>query len=552
MFLHLLRAIRIFVRRFAVPALRDRDRARNALAFRLALEELGGAWIKLGQALALRFDLLPEEYCYELFRLLDRLPAFPYVTVRTIVEEDLNAPLERMFFSFEVSPFAAASIGQVHRAVLMDGTHVAVKIRRPGIVKAMRRDLRAMALLARILDGIGVAGGETCQSFVDELARWIDDELDFTVEARHGNQLAANSEQNRTERIARVFMAYSATRVITTELLDGTPLIEVIGAIRRGDDAFLEAFASEGHDLGRVAEHFVWNSLNQIYRFGLFHADVHPANLIVMEDDVIGYVDFGIVARLDDVVRQSLAYYASQLFAGRVDRAVDELLRWISPSGYTNLRDARADLSAVMEEYIASYANTSGRRQPVSRSANFEIGIMKVIRRHSLVVSPNIVLYLKTAITGNSVIFEIAPDLDLANQENQFFGRLLLAEARRWLDPPEALSMSYEIAHRVGRALGITDSLQDFEFQAQGAAEDVRRRLVRFRLAAAAAGAATVVIVWNGDRLPLADVRRRLLVVGTALVAVGFAIASYREGSRLPRRRDSSFPRDSRRRSHRR
>ena len=150
----------------------------------------------------------------------------------------------------------------------------------------------------RILDWSHVFGATRSRDVIDEFARWTADELDYMVEARQAVLLYQNAQGDKVERIARVHRDYTTSRVLTTELIVGIPLIDIMIAKREGNTAYLEALAARGHDLDRIVRNLDWNMLNQVYVFGYFHADLHPANLFVLPGDAIGYVDFGIVGQL--------------------------------------------------------------------------------------------------------------------------------------------------------------------------------------------------------------------------------------------------------------
>ena len=324
--------------------------ARSACA--LAFERLGGAWIKLGQMLALRFDLLPADYCDELFKLLNQVEPFSYDEVRLIIRQELGADPETIFQSFSHASFAAASIGQVHRAVLHSGDVVAVKVQRPGIRTTLAADIALMYSTTRILDWTHVFGATRSREVIDEFARWTADELDYLVEARQAVLLYQNAQGDKVERIARVHRDYTTSRVLTTELIVGIPLIDIMIAKREGNTAYLEALAARGHDLDRIVRNLDWNMLNQVYVFGYFHADLHPANLFVLPGDAIGYVDFGIVGQLPDRVRDSLTRYSWLLFRGEVESAVLELMRWLAPGPSTDIGTTRRQLIRVHQAFL--------------------------------------------------------------------------------------------------------------------------------------------------------------------------------------------------------
>ena len=329
----------VFFRFFIAPALHlpGGDQRSGPVRMRLAFQRLGGAWIKLGQMLALRFDLLPAAYCDELFKLLNQVEPFSYDEVREIIRQELGADPETIFQSFSHESFAAASIGQVHRAVLHSGEAVAVKVQRPGIRTTLGADIELMYASTRILDWTHVFGATRSREVIDEFARWTADELDYLVEARQAVLLYQNAQGGKGERIARVHRDYTTSRVLTTELIVGIPLIDVMIAKREGNTEYLEAFAAAGHDLDRIVRTLDWNMLNQVYVFGYFHADLHPANLFILPGDAIGYVDFGIVGQLPDRVRDSLTRYSWLLFRGEVESAVLELMRWLAPGPATDI-----------------------------------------------------------------------------------------------------------------------------------------------------------------------------------------------------------------------
>ena len=170
---------RVVATRLVVPWVLRRKAPARAARMQAALEELGGLWIKLGQALALRFDILPADYCLQFFQLLNRIEPFSEQTARAILEHELRRPVERVFPVFEWQPYAAASIGQVHRAELPDGTRVAVKIQRPGIRALVRADLTLMRIMAALIDAVPGIGQLHARALVEEFARWTEEELDY-------------------------------------------------------------------------------------------------------------------------------------------------------------------------------------------------------------------------------------------------------------------------------------------------------------------------------------------------------------------------------------
>jgi ubiquinone biosynthesis protein len=478
---------------FLAPALGLGQHARvpAPVRLRMALERLGAAWVKFGQMLAMRPDLLPAAYCDELFRLLNAVEPFPYEQVRTIVADELGDVPEVVFASFEPQSFASASIGQVHRATLQSGEAVAVKVQRPGIREALEADIRLMRSFAFLLDRTHLFGSTPSRTVIDEFARWTADELDYLVEARQATLMHEHAEGAAVERIARVYRAFSTSRVLTTELIEGIPLIDIVVAARDHDVAYLQALADAGHDLDRIVLHLDWNMLNQVYVFGYFHADLHPANLYVLPGDAIGYVDFGIVGRLSDGVRESLRRYGRRLFQGKVEMAIEELMRWLTPTEVTDAAEARRRLVRVHEAFLyeatgtrpprPSMAGPTANPNPYLRLA---VGILDVIREEGLMVSASIVAYLRMLVTLGTLRHQLARSYDVAPVVRRFFQRQVRQESLAFLDPRLGMDRVDAAAARLQKGFAFLDFVADQEPALRAASESflgVRARVRSFR-----------------------------------------------------------------------
>ena len=513
---------------------------------RLAFEQLGGAWIKLGQMLALRFDLLPAAYCDELFKLLNQVAPFSYAEVRKIIRQELGSEPDVIFRSFAPESFAAASIGQVHHAVLRSGVRVAVKVQRPGIREILQADIDLMYATTWALDWTHVFGSTRSRDVIEEFARWTADELDYLVEARQAVLLWEHARGDRHERIAQVYRDYTTSRVLTTEYIEGIPLIQIMVAKREGNVAFLADLEARGHDLDRIVRHLDWNMLNQVFVFGYFHADLHPANLFVLPGDAIGYVDFGIVGQLPDRVRDSLTRYSWLLFRGEVEGAVRELMRWLAPGPSTDTASARWQLVRVHQAFlydtVASRSRVTptapgpiheGTANPYSRLA---VEILETIRDHELSMSSSIVGYLKMLVTLGTLRHQLAVDYDLPANVRRFARRLARQQATAWLDPRRSLDRLYAGTGRLQRALEFVEFLEAQEpviIEAQSSLfgfrrriRSARRRLVSLGMSVLVVGAILyLVLVFPDDTrrmlpsgMPYTWVHIGLLVVLLALI----------------------------------
>jgi ubiquinone biosynthesis protein len=291
----MLRATRLLRRRGAKSAARPGERLAAAFT------ELGPSFIKLGQLLSTRADLLGEEITLDLVLLQDRLPPFPGTEARALIEAEFGQALETLFSAFDETPVAAASIAQVHFAVTGDGREVAVKVLRPGIVRAFARDLDLFLWLARLIERTRPALRRLKPvEVVETLAQSVEIEMDLRFEAAAASELAENFAGDHSFRVPQIDWQRTGRTVLTTERIAGI----------RVDDP--EALAAAGHSIADLLRNAASAFFKQVFRDGFFHADLHPGNMFVAPDGALAVVDFGIMGRLDRETR----YYLADMLIG--------------------------------------------------------------------------------------------------------------------------------------------------------------------------------------------------------------------------------------------
>ncbi len=320
-----------------VPGRRKRDEAAGLpahVAFRRALEELGPTAVKFGQALSTRADVLPPEWVAELRELQDKVAPVAFDEVRAVVEEELGEPLDRLFSSFDPEPVAAASMAQVHFAVLTTGEPVAVKVQRPGIRTVINRDLSLLTQAARIAEArIQWCAQHNVASLVAEFARNLRGELNFDLEARNTKLLGSNLADDARASTPRVYDRMSGPRVLTAERVAGYR------------PANTEALDAAGVDRPTLARNFAAIVVKQILRDGCFHADPHGGNVLIASGGRIFFLDCGNVAFVPPHVRDQLVHMLFALLEGDASEVSAQMTGIGVATANTDMTALRADVS---------------------------------------------------------------------------------------------------------------------------------------------------------------------------------------------------------------
>jgi len=285
-------------------------------ACRLAFEKLGPTYIKLGQILSMRPDIVPEEYIREFRKLQEHVPPFPFEVTKTTIEQELKKPLNELFATFEKEPIASASLGQVYRAFLHDGTEVAVKVQRPRIKRILMQDLRIIAFLIRKLEKHMpelryLRPTQALQTFKESLM----DEIDYRKEARNADRFAYQLREETGIAVPKIYWSHTHVRVLTMEFLRG---------IRMGDK---KAIHEHNVDHNKVLEHCMRGCFLSIFSYGFFHADPHPGNVWILDDNRICYLDFGMMGTLDKEDRRNILLHLLFLSQEHIESAIYYLLK---------------------------------------------------------------------------------------------------------------------------------------------------------------------------------------------------------------------------------
>ena len=379
---------------------------------RLVFEELGPTFIKLGQLLSTRPDLIPAEYLDELARLQDEVPPFSLAEVHAIFREELGRSPDEVFHYFDADPLAAASIGQVHRARLDSGAEVVVKVQRPDIENVIAVDLEILAHLAGLMEQyLEEVQGHRPTAIVQEFARSLSREIDFAVELANVQRFARQFKNNTAIHVPLVYPELSTQRVLVMEYVLGIKA-SMAGQLRE-----------QGYDLPLIAERGATLVMEQIFVHGFFHADPHPGNLFILPDNVVCFIDFGQMGRLSRKDREDFTDLVLDLVAGDERTVVEGVLKVTVQLGEVDRESLARDLGGLVDLYLY---------RPLGELEAGRIlqDLLDLVTRHKLTFKPAFYQMMKALSTVEGVGLMLDPKLELIRLARPFMRRIRLERMR--------------------------------------------------------------------------------------------------------------------------
>ena len=396
---------------------------------RRLLEELGGSFLKFGQILSLQVDSLPRAYCDALLNLLDRVPPFSREEVRQTFLEEFDKPPEQLYREFEYEVLASASIGQVHRAVLQDSTVVAVKVQRPGVQELFRRDAALLRLFVRVVFALRIKSLYIMRDPVREFNDWLVDELDYRREAAYCEVLGRNAKETPTEKIPRIHWELTTSRVLTMDFLEGLSVMQYLRLVEKGDHQKLAELKEIGFDPSKFVSNVINNFMSDAFKFGMFHADLHPANLLILKDNVVGYVDFGIVGHLTPEARLKQIQLSMAYSRGRTEEIYQAFLNVSTFSRRVDIAGFRSELERRCQQWYREPA--VGGVPQLQRSLTVAmVDLLALCRNHGLLVDREMIKYIRSLFLVDGLVALLAPGLDLTPQIREVCEDFLARDAQ--------------------------------------------------------------------------------------------------------------------------
>jgi ubiquinone biosynthesis protein len=361
---------------------------------RRVFEVLGPTFVKLGQILATRPDLFGPEWITEFEKLQWQAPPLDFAELRPQVEEDLGAPLEEIFAEVEPTPLAAASLAQVHRATLKDGTKVVLKIQRPGIRPKIESDMRLIGHLASLAEKqVPELAAYHPQQVVQQFVKSLQNELNFVTEGHYADQVAANFEDNDQIVIPKIYWEWTKPRISVQEFVGGIPGVN------------LQAIDAAGMDRTRIAQTGARAVLKMILIDGLFHADPHPGNFFILPGERIAFIDFGMMGRVSEVRRRQLMTLLQALLDNDAEGLSTVLLEWSDREG-----DDPGELSGAVEEFLSKYAGKSMALMDLSAMVG---DLLSLVRDNKLTMPPDQAMLLKVFVSLEGAFKKLDPGFDI-------------------------------------------------------------------------------------------------------------------------------------------
>ncbi|MCK4330310.1 AarF/ABC1/UbiB kinase family protein [candidate division WOR-3 bacterium] len=396
------------------------SRAEN---LRKAIEELGPTFIKFGQLLSVRADIFPQDFIHELSILQDEVVSLPFETIKKVIEEELNSPIDKLFSSFDRKPIASASLAQVHTAITKEGSRVVVKVQRPNIKSIIDTDISIMELLAGWIEKEIRETREYELLFkVKEIGKNLRSELNFTNEGKAVDRFRTNFSNDESILIPKVYWNLCTSKVLTLQHVEGIKITDI---------DTLESVGLSRNDLAERGVDFIFK---QIFVHGYFHADPHPGNILVTKDGKIALLDFGLTGSLDEELVESL----SRLLISVVNKDVNQVMNIFTELGVVSEDMDMRELKYDLREFVERYYGVRLARIEVRSIAD---DALEIFRKYRMKFPRDLILLAKALSTVEGIAYQLDPKFDIIEHIKPYVKQLI----ERRYDPKRLLKVATEL-----------------------------------------------------------------------------------------------------------
>jgi ubiquinone biosynthesis protein len=444
---------------------------RRAVRLREVFEQSGPSFAKLGQQLSLRADMLPYAYCAELSKLLDRAHPIPTTEAIAIIERSLGRKLDEIFESFDPDPIGSASLACVYQARLRSGEHVAVKVRRPRIGQVLSADLRALDWLLILAETLTLIRPNQTTELRRQLRKMLMGELNFRTEARYNEMFRIRTEKDGDGITApRVFFQYCTDEVLVNELVSGVWMWELMAAVDSNDHEFLANLRTQGIEPGRVARRLIQALHRELLEHLFFHADPHPANLVVLPDSRICFIDFGAVGRFSTAIRNTWRELQIHMQNRDIERMVRASINLAGPLPPIDVDTLTTAMDEIFADWVYAVGSTDAEWWERS-SAQSWLRYITVARQYGLPVAMQTIQFFRATFLYDTVIARLDKDID-PSQEWKKYARKVGKEARSRVNRQLQKRLGGPTRMDYLRIEQFADMAKQFIFQFQRAVED--------------------------------------------------------------------------------
>jgi ubiquinone biosynthesis protein len=480
-----------FLKRFTIETSRKED---IPVRLRKAMEELGGAYIKLGQLLSLRPDLVPPTWCDEFKKLLDKTTPVSYEQIKPVIEKELGKPINKLFSKFERKPIGSASIAQVHLATLKSGQKVVVKVQRPNTKEKFESDITLLFYLARKIDKY-IVNHASPLDVIEEFERYTKRELDFTNEARHADRFYKNFRGSKKVEIPKIYWQYTKPKVLVMQHLKGERLSEA--KLKKSQKP-------------KIAKIIADSVFKQALEDGFFHADMHPGNIMVLPKNRIALLDFGIVSELDPTLRKLELEMYIAIVNKDVRQVTRVLLKEGLPTEETDLQAFAIDCENILEEWY-------GTELKAARITSMMHHLFNNCVAHKIKMPTNLILFGKGMLTAEGTCLSVDPDFDFLTFSRPKVAKILKKQKR----PAKVIKTFMD------KSKDFAIKLADLPDEALDVLEKVKHGAVKIDMAYTDVRHVGMDISKSSNRLAYAMVIAALIIAGALLINIKPALYGY-------------------------